>query len=141
MTEYKPGSTVREGQARKLVELVEAGTPLPEAEEQVGVTLAQLRVGGQLTRAVRGLLQRVGEANLLLDENQNKLARARLVELMMQDEDPGAAIRAAKALLGGDTTQVNVINQVSSGPPTDPAILDALKSLGLSPDRETEENA
>jgi hypothetical protein len=129
------GETVPEHAAKKLVALIESGVPAKEAEAEVGMTLGALRQYGAVNRTVRGLLDRLGHAGLLTNDNQNKLARAVLTEVMLQDEDVGAKIRAAKAILDADkataATLVQVNNNVNTGVPTDPEIINALTSLGL----------
>jgi hypothetical protein len=127
------GTTVPESAAKRLVELVEHGTSVAEAERTVGMTLAGLRALGAVNHTVRGLLDRLGGAGLLRHENQNELARAVLVETMLQDEDLAVKVRAAKALIDADKAAATALVQVNAtlALPTDPATLEALKSLQI----------
>jgi hypothetical protein len=126
------GDTVRDAQARQVIQLVDSGMPLAQAEQQVGVTLASLRVSGHLHRVVRSLLEQAEEAGIVEEINQKKVARARLMELALQDDDLKVAVNAAGKMAdtGSVKTQVNVQNNVQNNI-TNPEVLKALKSIGL----------
>jgi MarR-like DNA-binding transcriptional regulator SgrR of sgrS sRNA len=125
------GETVREAQAKQLVSLIDSGVPQAEAEQQVGVTLNYLRGRGVLPKAVRGLLERMEEAQMVDRANQEALGRARLVELAVQDEDLKVSLGAAKELAGTAGPKVQNNTQVNIGQLT-PEVMKALVSLGLA---------
>jgi hypothetical protein len=126
------GDTVRDGQARQVLSLVNDGMPLKEAEAQVGVTLSSLRVSGSLHKVVRSLLEQAEEAGIAEELEQKKVARARLMELALQDEDLKVAVNAAGKMAdtGSVKTQVNTqINMQQNI--TNPEVMKALRNIGL----------
>lgn len=127
---------VKDHQARSLVSLVRAGVEQGEAEQKVGTTLSALRGEGGLTNATKGLLSRAENAGILKDSDAKTLARARLVELTMQDDDLRVSATAARALLGDSKANVAVqFNNIIR----DKAVVDSLRSLGILEVEESEE--
>jgi len=129
------GLTVSEAKTKRFVDLVSEGVEPKEAAEAVGMTLDRLRKTGALSRAVRELLERVAQDKLTDRKNAETLARARLVELMMQDEDHKVALGAARVLHG---TGPQLAVQINNNLRTDPEVVESLKSLGLEVDDDAE---
>ncbi len=133
------GDTVKEAQARKFMGLVEAGKTVPEAAREINTTLEALRTSGQLAKVCRELIDRAEETKLLDAKVREKLVKARLTELMMQDEDHRVALGAARAVqteLGIGGTPVNVAVAVQANLKYDPGVIAALKSLQLEAGEE-----
>jgi hypothetical protein len=130
--------TMSDSKAKRLVDLVKAGTPQKEAEEIAGISLAFLKKADSLKKSTLSLLERAEATGLLKDvEAQRQLAKARLIELAMQDEDLGVAARAARALLGTDVkigVGVQIINR-------DAKVVESLRSLGVIEDAEIIESS
>jgi len=109
------GMTVPEIKAKKLADLVIDGVPLKKAARQVGVTKAELRRAEFLRNAVGALLQAAQAADVLNDETRKRIAKARLAELMLQEENPKLALQAIRTELGvgvpgrtvGNAVQIN----------------------------------
>ncbi len=123
--------TVPELKAAKFLALVREGKEPAEAAREIGTTIAQLRRAGALAKACREMIQRADEEKLLEREVREKLVKARLTELLMQDEDPRIALGAAKAIqaeLGVGTPLVGV--QINA-PIRDVRVVEMLKSLQL----------
>ncbi|HPO87349.1 MAG TPA: hypothetical protein PLN86_16025 [Candidatus Hydrogenedentes bacterium] len=130
------GKTVLEHKAEKFVELVKRGASPAEAAKEIGATLAELRRAGTLAKACREAIQRAEEEKLLDAEVRKKLRKARLLELMMQDEDKRVAIAAIKAdqvehSVGNPAVavQLNVIR--------DQKVVEMLKSLQIEVEGES----
>jgi hypothetical protein len=126
------GDSPRTHQAKSLAKLVESGTELKAAEQQIGVTLAELRKAGRMGEIAAGLLKRVEAAGLKDVERQKDVARAKLLETVLDDTDPGLAVKAAKVLLddGRASIVIDQRNQTTNVQMT-PEIIEALRSLGL----------
>ena len=126
--------TVPEMKARKFLDLVKSGKEPKEAAKEIGTTLAALRKSGALAKACREMIQRADEEKLLDKTVREKLVKARLTELMMQDDNIKVALGAAKAIqneLGVGTPLVGV--QVNA-PVKDIRVATMLKSLQLEVD-------
>ena len=125
------GDTVMGGRAKKFVTALKAGKTPQEAAKSVGVTIETLRRKGELAKACKELIERADADGLLEAKVRTSLRKARLTELMMQDEDPKTAIAAIRADqtehgVGGPAVaiQINTVNK-------DPNIVNALKSLQI----------
>ncbi len=128
------GSTVKEAQARTFMELVQTGKSVPEAAKEIGTTIEALRTSGQLAKVCRELIERNEEAKLLDKAVREKLVKAKLTELLMQDDDPKISLGAARAIqneLGIGQNQINVGVAVQANLKYDPGVIEALKSLQL----------
>ncbi len=80
----------------------------------------------------REVIERAAEGDLLNQAVREKLVKARLIELAMQDENLQVALGAAKQMeaeLGIGGTNVGVAVQVNLK--HDPQVIEALRSLGL----------
>ena len=123
------GLTVNEAKAKKFVELVEGGEEPKKAAKEVGMTLKALKRSGMLARACRELLERVEEEKLLEKKTRETIARARLLELAMQDEDLKVALGAVKTEL--EVGKPSVAIQFNQNLVSDPGVIESLKSLQL----------
>ena len=109
------GMTVPELKAKKLADLVIDGVPLKEAAKRARVTKAELRRAEFLRNAVGSLLQAAQAADVLNDETRQRIAKARLAELMLQEDNPKLALQAIRTELGvgvsgrtvGNAVQIN----------------------------------
>lgn len=121
--------TIKEGMAHRLLDLVGKGTAQEEAEKEAGITLDILRKDPTgLQTHTRALLERAEATGLLKTPEQTaRIAKARLLELSMQDGDLRVATAAAKALLGVDGIKVGVQVNVLR----DEKVVASLKSLGI----------
>jgi len=132
------GETVLEHKAKKFLDLIKGGKEPGEAAKEIGSTLGELRRAGALARACREVIQRAEEEKLLDTEVRKKLRKARLTELMMQDEDLKVALGAIKADqvehgVGGPMVAVQVnLNR-------DERVVKALKSLQIEVEDVQEE--
>lgn len=134
--EITPGKTVTEAKVDKFSKALLSGKNKTEAAKVAGLTLEALRSKGVLGTVVKSLLARVEEDKLLKRETLESIARAKALELMMQDEDLKVSLGAVRAILGnGPQVAVQVNNHYLK---TDPEVLASLKSLGL--DMEEEED-
>ncbi len=139
------GNTVKEAQAKEFMKLVDSGKSAPEAAKEIGTTVEALRTSGQLARVCREMIDRSEEARLLDAKMREKLVKARLTELMMQDEDQRVALGAARAVqaeLGIGQGTINVGIAVQANLKYDPGVIAALKSLRIEDeDGEREKEA
>lgn len=127
------GLTVGEAKTKKFIDLVADGTPPSEAAKETGVSLASLRKRGVLGQAALELVARANADKLLDKKTYESVARARSLELMMQDEDLKVALGAVRVALG---TGPQVAVQINNNLRTDPEVLESLKSLGLEIDED-----
>lgn len=135
--EVSKGKTVRAAKVEKFTKALVAGKTQKEAAREAGITLAHLRRDGTLARAARELLARVEQDKLLKKETIESVARARALELMLQDEDLKVSLGAVRAVLNNGP-QVAV--QINNNLKTDPEVLESLKTLGIEMEDEDGEN-
>lgn len=130
------GKTVQDAKVEKFTKALVSGKSKDEAAKDAGISLYKLRKGGSLAKVARDLLARVQEDNLLKKETLESIARARALELLMQDEDLKVSLGAARVILGsGPQVAVQINNNHLK---TDPEVLASLKSLGLEMEGEEE---
>lgn len=131
------GDSVQTSAAKTFMDLVENGTSEREAAAQVGFTVAQLKRSGALGRAVADTLERVKNERLLEKDTEEKVARVRRLELMLQDEDLKTAAAMVKSTLD---VKPNVAVQINNNALlADPAVRESLHSLQI--DIEGDEDA
>lgn len=127
------GMTVREKKTKKFIDLVSEGAEPKKAAEDCGLTIAQLRKSGVMAKAATELLARVQAEKLLDKKTYEAVARARNLELMLQDENIKVALGAVRVALGGPNVAVQINNNNLR---TSPEVVESLKSLGLELDEE-----
>jgi hypothetical protein len=125
------GRTVGEAKAETFIADVKDGKDPKEAAKAVGMTLATLRKTGALARAARQLLERVEQEKLLDKKTFESIARARALELMLQDEDLKVSLGAVRVALG---TGPQLAVQINNNLRTDPEVIESLKTLQLEVD-------
>jgi hypothetical protein len=124
------GPTVDEAKAVKFAELVTTEQrPLAEAAIEVGLPLRALQGSDVVRRRVREIITR----GALPEEIAKALVQARLVELVVQDEDLALAHRATESLarvhkMVGPALEVGF----SFGPETK-EVEDAIKNVTVEP--------
>lgn len=122
------GKTVGEARTKKFIDLVKDGADPKDAAKEAGVSLESLKRKGVLAKAARELLSRVQEEKLLDKKTYEMVARARSMELMLQDEDLKVSLGAVRVALG---TGPQVAVQINNNLRSDPEVIESLKSLGL----------
>lgn len=132
------GLTVVEAKAKSFMELVDNGEDPKKAADKVGTTLRELKRSGALASVCKELVKRAQDSKLLDKKVRENVAKARLVELMVQDEDLKVALGAVKTELevGRPFAAVQINNNLI----TDPAVIESLKTLQLEVEGETEKS-
>lgn len=123
------GLSVDEAKTKKFVDLVKGGEAPKDAAKEVGMSLRRLRETGVLATACRELLGRVESEKLLDKKTAEMITRARLLELMMQDDDLKVALGAAKAVV--ESHRPGMAVQINNNLITDPGVVESLKSLQI----------
>jgi uncharacterized protein with gpF-like domain len=135
--EIESGPTVQEAAAKKFMDLVESGVPQTQAAAEVGYTVSSLKRNGALGRVIQNTLERVKAERLLEKETEDKVARVRRLELMLQDEDLKVAASMVKSTLD---TKPNIAVQINNNALLqDPAVRESLASLQIDIESEEEE--
>lgn len=130
------GETVKSQAAKTFMELVETGTSPKEAAAQVGYSLTDLKRSGALGRAVQRVLEQAKQERLLEKDTEDKVARVRRLELMLQDEDLKVAATMVKSTLD---VKPNVAVQINNNALlADPAVRESLESLRMDIEEEPE---
>ena len=130
------GDSVQVVAARKFMDLVEGGTNPKEAAAEVGFTVAQLKRTGALGKAVMETLERAKAERLLEKDTEEKVARVRRLELMLQDEDLKTAAQMVKSTLDKPSVAVQINNNALLA---DPAVRESLQSLQIELEGETDD--
>jgi hypothetical protein len=119
------------------MDLVESGVPQTQAAAEVGYTVSSLKRNGALGRVIQNTLERVKAERLLEKETEDKVARVRRLELMLQDEDLKVAASMVKSTLD---TKPNIAVQINNNALLqDPAVRESLASLQIDIESEEEE--
>lgn len=126
------GLTVSEARTKKFIDLVAEGAEPQEAARETGMSLLTLRRSGVLAKAAHELLERVKAEKLLDKKTYEAIARAKNLELMLQDENLKVALGAVKVALSGPQVAVQINNNLR----TSPEVIESLKSLGLEMEEE-----
>jgi len=135
--EVNKGRTVKEAKVKEFTKALVAGKTKEEAARHAGLTLNELRKEGSLGMVAKELLARVEKDKLLKRETLESIARAKALELMMQDEDLKVSLGAVRAILGnGPQVAVQINNNHLK---TDPEVLASLKTLGLDMEEDDEQ--
>ena len=129
------GLTVGESRAKRFTDLVEAGMVVKKAAKTAGMTLQALKEAGTLAESCRNLLARTEADRLLEKKTRESVARARLLELMMQDTDLKVALGAAKAELDSGRGP-GVAIQINNTLRYDPEVIKSLQTLQLEVEKD-----
>lgn len=129
--------TVETAGAKRFIDLIEQGVSQQEAAAQVGMSLAALKRRGALGLAVEQAIERAKQEKLLEKDTEEKVARVRRLELMLQDEDLKTAAQMVKSTLDvkpGVAIQIN-----NNALLADPAVRESLESLQIDIEAEDSE--
>lgn len=129
LVQVNKGRTVREVKVEKFSKALVAGKSKAEAAREAGLSLESLRNDGTLAKVARDLLARVEAEKLLKKDTMESLAKARALELLLQDEDLKVSLGAARVILGSGPQVAVQIN--NNNLRTDPDVLESLKTLGI----------
>lgn len=128
------GETVQTHAAKTFMELVETGTTPTDAAKQVGYSLTDLKRSGALGKVVARVLEQAKQERLLEKDTEDKVARVRRLELMLQDEDLKVAATMVKSTLD---VKPNVAVQINNNALlVDPAVRESLESLKMDLEEE-----